>query len=69
MEIDPDLRFQSEAVEALQEAAEAYLVGLFQQHQKSIDEIIEANKDDNNESESETITPEEPNETVVLYMI
>ena len=28
--IDPDLRFQSEAVRALQEACEAYLVGLFE---------------------------------------
>ena len=67
MDIDEDLKFQSKAIEALQEAAEAYLVGLFQEHQKSIDEIIEANKDDNNvESESEV---EEPSETVVLYMI
>lgn len=28
--IDPNLRFQSEAVRALQEACEAYLVGLFE---------------------------------------
>ena len=28
--IDPKLRFQSEAVRALQEACEAYLVGLFE---------------------------------------
>ena len=29
-EIKPDIRFQSQAVLALQEAAEAYLVGLFE---------------------------------------
>lgn len=33
LELDPALRFQSEAVRALQEACEAYLVGLFEDTQ------------------------------------